>query len=198
MGNDGDTPSSANSESRRDRLGLLTAYYNAVRAEILQRQMIRESTLTLFLGASATLAGVAFTGEGSRRWLLFFVPLLGLGASCVYLQHTTATRALWRYLADDFKRETTRILAPDPSPIHWDISSAREGLASAATMRAAASGMLIVTPGLITALAGLFSLSRSAGVVVAFVSSVVAVLFSGFLVAYGFVRRSSWYAPPSQ
>jgi hypothetical protein len=188
---------SINAESRRDRLGLLTAYYNATRAEVLQRQMIRESTLTLFLGASATLAAVAFTGEGARRWLLFFVPLLGLGASCVHLQHTTATRALWHYLAGEFQREVEWTFAPESAPIQWDISTARQGLSSAATMRAAGAATLIVIPGLITAFVAAFSLGWHAGSVAAFIVSILAVATSGSFVIYGFARRPLWYAQRS-
>lgn len=184
-------------DTRRDTVGLLTAYYNAVRSEILQRQTIRESTLTLFLGASATLAGVALTGEDERRWLLFFVPMLGLGASCVYLQHTTATRALWTYLATDFQAEVARAMAPDAAPRHWDVSAARSGLAKSAAIRAAASTLLIVVPGLLSAIAGLISLDSGPGPIIAFVGSLLAAAMSALLVGYGFQRRPLWYAQPN-
>ncbi|MFG1954321.1 hypothetical protein [Micromonospora sp. NPDC048830] len=183
-------------DSRRDSIGLLTAYYSAVRSEILQRQTIRESTLTLFLGAAATLAGVALTGSDQRRWLLFFVPVLGLGASCVYLQHTTATRALWNYLASEFQDEITHAMTPDKAPRHWDVSSARAGLATSAAIRAAASTLLIVMPGMLAAIAGLISLDAQLGAIVAFIGSLLAVGMSAFLVAYGFQRRPHWYKTP--
>jgi hypothetical protein len=177
-----------------ESIGLLTAYYNAVRSEIIQRQMIRESTLTLFLGASATLAAVALTGTGSRRWLLFFVPILGLGASCVYIQHTTAMRALWRYLATEFQEAVVAAVAPEAAPVHWDISSARTGLRTSAAMRATASMLLIVVPGLIAAIVGLISFKFTTGTIAAFVGTILAVIISEYLVIYGFIRRPSWHS----
>jgi hypothetical protein len=183
-------------DSRRETIVLLTSYYNAVRSEIIQRLVIRESTLTLFLGASATLAGVALTGTGERRWLLFFIPILGFGASCVYIQHTTAMRALWRYLATEFQQAAVAAVAPDAAPIHWDISLTRAGLRTSSAMRATASMLLIVVPGLVAAIVGLISLKTSAGAIVAFVGSVLAVITSAYLVIYGFVRRPSWHVLP--
>jgi len=184
------------SEARRESFGLLVAYYNAVRAEILQRQMIRESTLTLFLGASATLVGFALTGNTERSWLLFFVPLLGLGASSVYLQHTTATRALWLYLTTEFQDEVRRVTAPEPPPMQWDMSKARVGLAAAAAMRALASGTLIVVPGMLTAILGLLFVPSSVSSVLGFAASLIAVLGSALMVIYGYARRPSWYSRP--
>ncbi|MBQ1031353.1 hypothetical protein KBX26_15270 [Micromonospora sp. C97] len=183
-------------DTRRDTLGLLTAFYNATRSEILQRQTIRESTLTLFLGASATLAGVSLTGTDARRWLLFFIPILGLGASCVYIQHTTATRALWTYLATEFQEEVSRVMAPEQALRHWDVSHARAGLAKSAAVRAAASTVLIVVPGLLAAVGGLVSIGFRLGAVVAFIISLLAASTSALLVGYGFRLRPVWYASP--
>ncbi len=184
------------SEARRDSFSLLIAYYNNVRSEILQRQMIRESTLTLFLGASATLAGFALTGKDDRIWLLYLVPLLGLGASSVYLQHTTATRALWLYLVTDFQDEVGRVTAPEPPPIQWDMSKARSGLAAAAAMRAMASGTLIVIPGLAAAILGLLFTPAGPGSIVIFSIAILAALGAGLMVIYGYARRPSWYGVP--
>jgi hypothetical protein len=178
-----------------ESMGLLSAYYSAVRSEILQRQMIRESTLTLFLGASATLAGIALAGTGPRRWLLFFVPVLGLGASCIYLQHTIATRALWTYLATEFQNEITLAVSPDRPPVHWDVSLARTGLGVSATIRSVASMLLIVVPGLLATIAGIVSFKASPGAMAAFLGSVLAVIASALLCLYGFKRRLLWYAP---
>ena len=181
-------------DSRYETIALLTSCYNAARAEIIQRQTIRETTRTLFLGASATLAGVALTGTGERRWLLFFIPILGFGASCVYIQHTTAMNALWRYLATEFQEAATAAISPNTAPIHWDISLARTGLTASAAMRATASMLLIVVPGLVAAIVGLISLKANTGAIVSFVWSVLAVSASAYLVIYGFVRRPSWQA----
>jgi hypothetical protein len=183
-------------DSRRDTIALLTSYYNAARSELIQRQVIRESALTLFLGASATLAGVALTGTGDRRWLLFFIPIVGFGASCVYIQHTTAIRALGKYLAIEFQEAAVAAVAPDTAPIHWDISQARAGLRASAGLRTTASMLLIVVPGLVAAIVGLISLKASAGVIAAFVWSVLAVVASAYLVIYGLIARPSWHVLP--
>jgi hypothetical protein len=125
---------------------LLSSYYTGARTELVQRMVIRESTLTLFLGASAGLFSFATGGGPDRYWVLFIVPFLSLGTAAISLQHTASIRAIGRYLATEFQAEVAKVLTP--APIHWDVSRTRvAGLRTTSTMRAVAATLLIVIPG---------------------------------------------------
>jgi hypothetical protein len=82
-----------------------------------------------------------------------------------------------------------RIRGPDPVVVGSVADDAGDGDRGA--MRAAASGTLVVLPGLITAIVGLSIASINPRVVVAFVVGIAAVVGSEVMVGYGFARRSS-------
>src|ERR671921_197773 len=111
------------SEAKNDTSSaFIIAYYNAARADMMQRLILRESMLTVFLVAVAALTSVAFSGGSTQRYAFFAIPVLGFGVSASYVHHVTAVRALWTYLATEYQQDLEACLGNSILPRHFDIS----------------------------------------------------------------------------
>jgi len=178
---------------RNDAIGLVATYFTAARAELLQRMVLREGALTLFLGATAALFSFATNDTGGRRWALFLIPFLGLGTASINLQHTTTIRSISRYLATEFQNEVARLTTR--APIHWDASRSRlVGLGATSRWRASASLLLIVGPEIAATWLAYRGVGPGTSAVVALALSVLAVALSLMLVIRGFSARP-WPEP---
>jgi hypothetical protein len=174
-------------------VNLLAAYYGTVRQEILQRTAARESTTTLFLGASAAISSVALGLDERARWLLFIIPVLGLGVSCIYLQHTVAMRAFWLYLAIEYQAEVARALDTTDPPKHWDVSDARHktGMRASAGMRAVSAFLLLIVPEVLATVVGAITIPPTTALAVAVSGGCVAIVLTVVFVIYAFAQRAS-------
>jgi hypothetical protein len=74
------------------------AYYEAARAELLERLNIRANIAVLYIAAIGSVAGYAM-GDPSERFYLFVivVPLLALGAATLWFQQDQAMDVLSKY-----------------------------------------------------------------------------------------------------
>jgi hypothetical protein len=113
---------------RKSRQQFLLAYYRSTRGEIVQRIATRDVALTIFLGAVAALLGVAVNGQ---PWVLFLVPVFGLGASSLRANHVRAIYRATDFLCSQYREEVAALYPnPDPSfpqpyPTFWDLWQVR-------------------------------------------------------------------------
>jgi hypothetical protein len=121
-------------------------YHSSARGEITARVGHRDTALFLFLAGATTLFSLSLTE--TMRQVLYVVPILGLGASQVYSQHTIVIGALGRYLGLEL-HEWVRCSYPHSQiPVQWDSSDSLLSMRGAGYLRPIfASGIgLIVLP----------------------------------------------------
>jgi len=99
---------------------LVAQHHSSARAEIIQRITNRDTALFLFLAGSATLFGVSLNPGFDA--ILYAIPLLGLGASQVYSQHTVVIGALGRYLGIESEGWVRGAYPNVDLPVLWDNS----------------------------------------------------------------------------
>ncbi|MBP1780721.1 hypothetical protein J3R08_000571 [Micromonospora sp. HB375] len=138
-GDSSDTPQSA-------LLELAAQFHNSARTEIIDRIKQRDTALFLYLAGAATLFGLSSNSQ--FRPVLYAIPLLGLGASQVFSQHSVVIGALGRYLgleSDQWLRKSFPHLS---IPSQWDNSDSLLWMRNGGYMRPVyLSGLsLIVAP----------------------------------------------------
>jgi hypothetical protein len=169
----------------------IIAYYNAARADMMQRLILRESMLTVFLVSVAALTSVAFSGGTNQRYAFFAIPILGFGVSASYVHHVAAVRALWTYLTTEYQQDVIACMGKSALPRHFDISSSHPEMASSRTMRLIGTVALIVVPEILATVAGAVSLELEGPSVWAFVISVMAVAGTVAVLFYGYFSRDT-------
>ncbi|MBA3916352.1 MAG: hypothetical protein H0X25_21410 [Acidobacteriales bacterium] len=168
----------------------IIAYYNAARADMMQRLILRESMLTVFLVAVAALTSVAFSGGTSQRYAFFAIPILGFGVAASYVHHVAAVRALWTYLTTEYQQDVETLLGRLPLPRHFDISASHPEMASSRMIRLAGTLALIVVPQILATAAGAVTLGLNGPAVWAFTISIVAIAGTMVFLIYGYLSRS--------
>ena len=78
---------------------IVIAYYEAARAELVQRLERRDSVVVFYVGAIGAIGGAAATGTGLDGFYLLglVLPLVALGAAFIYTQHDRAMDLLSQY-----------------------------------------------------------------------------------------------------
>lgn len=108
------------------------AYHATAREEIVARVGHRDTSLALFLAAVGVLLGSVLGGDAgltdANAGVLYFVPILGLGATLVHVHHNNVIGALGVYLGKELDGAVRVLLAslPDPPrvvPPDWDGSA---------------------------------------------------------------------------
>jgi hypothetical protein len=120
--NDDDDPGTGlmSEVSQNDSNQLLTMvmqFHNSARAEILQRIGNRDTALFIFLAGSATLFSIS--ARQTLRPALYAIPILGLGVSQVYSQHSTVIGAIGRYLGYELHSWLYRNYPNQNIPPQW-------------------------------------------------------------------------------
>lgn len=121
-------------------------FHNSARTEIIDRIKQRDTALFLYLAGTATLFGLSFSSR--LRPVLYAIPLLGLGASQVFSQHSVVIGALGRYLGLELDQWLRRSFPNLDIPIQWDNSESLLWMRNGGFMRPVyISGLaLIVAP----------------------------------------------------
>ena len=101
-------------------LVIAAQYHSSARMEITQRIGHRDTALFLFLAGSATLFSLSLSPN--FRPVLYAIPLLGLGASQVYCQHSIVIGALGRYLGYELHSWVRQTHPGHEVPAQWDSS----------------------------------------------------------------------------
>lgn len=109
------------------------SYYQQARAELNLRIQLRDNVLLFYLGAIATLLGVALsqsTVPGSKGLqILLAIPYVAVGATVILSQHHTAIGAMVEFFSSEHDR-FLRELSPPEDAIQWDNSIAAKGYAA--------------------------------------------------------------------
>lgn len=100
------------------------AYYNAARAEVVQRLTLREQTLTTFLTVSGVIAGIAYRAPATPQFaLLLLIPIVSIPFVLMFVLHDGSIRRIGYYT----RQELRPVLAKDvieQTIVDWDTSSA--------------------------------------------------------------------------
>lgn len=107
------TPGLDSESDVENAIALVTAYFAGAREELVQRLAHRDTSLALFLGAVAVILGAAFRDDGldnGGATLLLVVPLLGLGATVVHVQHNGVIGELVEYIGIELRDQTVSLL----------------------------------------------------------------------------------------
>jgi|SRR5271165_3476950 len=108
-----------NPKSHRTELTL--AFYNAARAEILQRLSLREQTLLAWITTAGVIVGIALRNGTADPTLVEVIPILSLPFAAVIYRHDRIVS----YIATSYiKGELSGFLRQSEalSPRHWDNS----------------------------------------------------------------------------
>ena len=178
------------SDARNDALpAFVIAYYNAARADMMQRLILREGMLTVFLVSVAALTSVAFAGGATQRYAFFAIPVLGFGVAASYVHHVVAVRALWTYLTTEYQQDVEACLDKSHIPRHFDISLAHSEMKYSRSMRFTGTVALIIVPEILATVAGAVSTGLRGPSVWAFAVSVVAIGGTAAVFLYGYLSR---------
>jgi hypothetical protein len=128
---------------------LLLTYYSSARSELLQRIVQRDASLALFIGGTAAIYGVAIHDLQRSYALLYLIPLLGLGASCIHSQHTRVIGAIGNYLTNEFEDSLKTVTGASQLPIQWDNSLSLLELRGTVAYRFLANIVLLILPQII-------------------------------------------------
>jgi hypothetical protein len=99
---------------------MASQFHASARSELVQRVVLRDTMLFLYLAGTASLFSVSV--NASFRVILYFVPLLGLGATYTFCQHNTVIGALGRYLGVELHDWLRKQLPEANVPAQWDCS----------------------------------------------------------------------------
>ncbi len=97
-------------------------FYNAARAEIVQRLALREQVVLAPLTASGVIAGIGFrsgTGAGYDPNVLLLVPLLTIAFTIAFARHNWIIRHIGEYIATELR---PFFQAQGPGLPDWDDS----------------------------------------------------------------------------
>ena len=82
-----------------DENARLIAFYNAARAEIVQRLTLREQVVLAYLASSGVIAGMAYkAGVSLLSPVLYIIPLMSIGFTLEFLRHEWVIANLGDYL----------------------------------------------------------------------------------------------------
>jgi hypothetical protein len=104
---------------------LAISFYNAARAEIVQRLALREQVLLASLTVSGVVAGLAFRNSSTEFRLLSLIPLFTLPFVFLHVRHDLIMEYIGAYLTEELQPflsdgcVESKILS---GPKHWDQS----------------------------------------------------------------------------
>ncbi|WP_038881859.1 hypothetical protein [Vibrio jasicida] len=165
---------------------LAVKFYEAARAELIERIRLRENIILFYVGAVATLLGVAFGKESVNNEILFVIPLLSLAASILVSHHNSLIGALGLYCSVELKNSLNSNL--ENPVVQWDESKALiQGSSKAVRTRLIPHLLVISAPALIALIVNIHYLSTlwSWDAVVwfmgfcCFISSIIYICLSG-------------------
>jgi hypothetical protein len=108
------------------KVGLLIAYFESSRQELVSRLIQRDNTLLLFLAAVAAIFGVAF-GNVTRPEILFAIAPLGVGVAILFTQHNDVIGRIAHYCGMELTEELEKIVG-HTLPDSWETSQFLSGL----------------------------------------------------------------------
>jgi len=95
-------------------------FYDAARAELLERIRLRENILLLYMSAVATLLGISFGKQQLTLEILFVIPLLSFSVAILVSHHNSLIGSLGVYCSTELKKNLNLNLS---SPVvQWDES----------------------------------------------------------------------------
>ena len=108
---------------------LAKTYYNAARAEVLQRISLREQVLLAGVTAFGVIAGLAVSGKSPA--LLNIGPVVSLAFTVLFFRHHILMHDLGRYIKEHLSQSLAVSATPAdgeaPMPLHWDAWLATPG-----------------------------------------------------------------------
>jgi hypothetical protein len=126
----------------------LVAFYNAARAEILERIKLRDQCILAYIASTAVILGVMFKSDGLEGLYdvkligSVLIPLVCLIFTIVISSHHVAIGNIGQYIVAE--------LYPTSTPPHWDISATRFDKGSAQWPRASSQMLILSLPMLCT------------------------------------------------
>lgn len=173
-------------------LALAVQYHSSGRSEIARRVGYRDTTLFLFLTASATLFSLSL--NANYQSVLYVIPFLGLGASQVYSQHSLVIGALGRYLGYELNSWVRRIHGDQDIPPQWNSSESLLEMRGGGHLRPTlVSGLvLIVLPQILSLTVLLINVRPSVGNVFGLLIGGLASGLSLLFIAASHIQRKKY------
>jgi hypothetical protein len=106
----------------RDVHDLAKSYYDAARAEVIQRLAMREQVLLAGLTAFGVIGGLALSSLG-RQSLLSLFPLLSFAFVVLLFRHQFLMAQLGEYIRTELESDLKLCDSREPGgrlPLHWD------------------------------------------------------------------------------
>lgn len=100
-------------------------HYESARKELIQRIRLRDRVLLLYLGAVATISGVAIGSRGAQREILLVLPFLTLGIAIIVSQHNALIGAIGHFCVNEIEPYLKDLPNYEYAP-QWDSSNALE------------------------------------------------------------------------
>ena len=96
------------------------AFYNAARAETVERLALREQVLLAYLATSGVIAGIAFKETKSDPNILLLISVLSLPFTLAFLRHDWIINQLSHYVARDLRAILRIQTGADEYVFDWD------------------------------------------------------------------------------
>ena len=129
------------------------------RKNILERVKLRETALIFYLGAVATIIGIALKNDAEDFSLLLVIPFLSLGITLIISFHNSMMNALSFFIANELEYKLTE---KGINTTLWDSSKAMNQIANRATrLRAIGYLFLIMIPAIFSLLLTINQLHQS-------------------------------------
>ena len=123
--------------------------YESARNELIHRIGLRDNILLVFLGAVATILGLALSKPDMKE-IMLTIPFLSLGASVLVSQHNSLIGALGEYCSQEIGKFLEKEYDNEVVS-QWDNSKALERYSShAMTLRTLGHIMLLLFPSFIS------------------------------------------------
>ena len=125
-------------------------FYESARLELIHRIRLRDNILLFYLGAIATLLGVAFGSKPIQLEVLFVIPFISLSVSILISHHHSIIGLLGFYCVEEVEPFLKKLKPPENAP-QWDNSRALLSIANESMLsRVWAHLIIIVVPTIIS------------------------------------------------
>jgi len=103
--------------------GLAVAFYNAVRAEVIQRLALREQVLLAYLATSGVVAGVAYKSSGGVNYqTLLIIPGMSVLFTLALIRHDGIMLKIGQYIRTELRPFISGINVGGKTLVDWDES----------------------------------------------------------------------------
>jgi hypothetical protein len=127
--------------------GLATAFYLSAREEIVMRLERRDQTTVLYLAGISAIVGLAIRSDTPDELVVLasvlLIWLLTVGATALYLQHTTVVSRINLYLRTEWR---SSVGGDWPHGSHWDASDTLRDSRDHRNWRSLAVYFLLIAP----------------------------------------------------